>query len=108
MTRSRKFPGVIVPPRNPDHRRVFHLYMVFAEKRDELYAYCKERGISAKIHYPVPIYRQPALKNLGHTEGDFPVTDRHARSVLSFPVDQHITREQQDYVIDTVRGFYRG
>jgi aminotransferase EvaB len=99
-------PGLVVPPRRAASKRVFHLYMVFAERRDALYAHCLERGISAKIHYPIPIYRQKALAHLGHREGDFPVTDRHAHSVLSFPVDQHLSREEQAYVVDTVRRFY--
>lgn len=100
--------GIRVPPRRPGARRVFHLYMVFAEQRDELYDYVRDRGVSAKIHYPVPIYRQPALRHLGHRLGDFPVADRHAGEVISFPVDQHISRDEQDYVIDVVRSFYAG
>lgn len=98
-------PGIMVPPRRPNAKRVFHLYMVFSEQRDALYAHAHERGISAKIHYPIPIYRQKALERLGHREGDFPVTDRHARTVISFPVDQHLSREEQDDVIDAVRSF---
>jgi aminotransferase EvaB len=102
-------PQLTVPPRRAASKRVFHLYMVFVapEERDALYAYCLEHGISAKIHYPIPIYRQKALAHLGLREGDFPVTDRHARTVLSFPVDQHLSREEQAYVVDTVRSFYR-
>ncbi len=103
-----QIPGVLVPPRNPDCKRVFHLYMVFAEDRDALHHFCKERGISAKIHYPTPIYRNPGLLQFGYREGDFPVADRHAATVISFPVDQHVTREEQDYVISTVAEFYRG
>jgi dTDP-4-amino-4,6-dideoxygalactose transaminase len=38
--------------------------------------------------------------------GDFPVTDRHAASVISFPVDQHISRDEQDAVIAAVAEFY--
>lgn len=100
-------PGVTVPPRRPHSRRVYHLYMIFAEQRDALAAHCQAHGIAAKIHYPVPIYRQPALAHLGYQIGDFPVADRHAASVISFPVDQHITAEQQDHVLSTVADFYR-
>ena len=98
--------GIRVPPRRANSRRVYHLYMVFAERRDDLYRYLRDAGISAKIHYPIPIYRQRALQHLGKREGDFSVSDRHAREVISFPVDQHISRGEQDYVIDAVRSFY--
>lgn len=98
--------GIGVPKRRPDVKRVFHLYMVFAENRDRLFQHCLDNGVEAKIHYPIPLYRQEGLRHLGYAPGTFPVTDRHAAQVISFPVDQHITRAQQDIVIDTVRSFY--
>jgi dTDP-3-amino-2,3,6-trideoxy-4-keto-D-glucose/dTDP-3-amino-3,4,6-trideoxy-alpha-D-glucose/dTDP-2,6-dideoxy-D-kanosamine transaminase len=97
-----------IPPRRKSVRHVYHLYMVFAERRDELYRYCLDNGVEAKIHYPIPLYQQEGLKHLGYAPGRFPVTDRHAREVISFPVDQHLTRRQQDRVLDTVRKFYHG
>ena len=101
-----QMPGIRVPARRSNVRRVFHLYMVFADDRDGLFQHCLDNGIEAKIHYPIPLYLQDALKHLRHKEGDFPVTDRHAKSILSFPCDQHLTRAEQDLVIDTVRSFY--
>jgi dTDP-4-amino-4,6-dideoxygalactose transaminase len=95
-----------LPCRREGVKRVYHLYMVFAERRDELYQYCLDRGISVKIHYPIPLYLQKALSFLGHKKGDFPVSDRHAETIISFPADQHMTKEQLDYVIETVRSFY--
>jgi dTDP-4-amino-4,6-dideoxygalactose transaminase len=87
-------------------RRVYHLYIVFAEDRDALLAHCLARGIEAKVHYPIPVYRQRALAHLGHREGDFPVADRHTKSIITFPCDQHLSRSEQDHVIATVREFY--
>lgn len=101
-------PQIRIPPRPPGMRLVYHLYMVFAEDRDGLLEYALERGIEAKVHYPVPLYRQDALKHLGYEAGAFPVTDRHTREIITFPTDQHISREEQDYVIGTVRSYYAG
>jgi len=95
-----------VPDRPAGYRIVYHLYMVFAERRDELRDYCLSKEIEVKIHYPVPIYRQPALEYLGNKKGDFPVTDRHAETVISFPCDQHLKPHQLDVIIQTVREFY--
>lgn len=100
-------PGVRIPPRNPRASHVFLLYILFSERRDELLAHCLANGVEAKVHYPVPVYRQPALAFLGHREGDFPVADRHAREVITFPVDQHLSQEELDYVVATVRDFHR-
>lgn len=101
-----KIQGITIPPRPADYRIVYHLYIVFAEDRDALLAHCIENGIEAKVHYPVPIYRQPALRNLGYREGDFPVADRHTRNIISFPCDQHLSTEEMDHVITTVASFY--
>jgi dTDP-4-amino-4,6-dideoxygalactose transaminase len=101
-------PGIRVPTRQADTKHVYLLYMVFAENRDTLLQHCLDRGIEAKVHYPVPLYQQDALASFGYRAGDFPATDRHARDCISFPVDQHLSRAEQDYVIETVRTFYRG
>jgi dTDP-4-amino-4,6-dideoxygalactose transaminase len=99
--------GIQVPPRPKDFKIVYHLYIVFAEQRDELLKYCLEQGIEAKVHYPVPIYRQPGLAYLGYKEGDFPVTDAHTQKIITFPCDQHLSREEMDYVIRTVKSYYQ-
>jgi dTDP-4-amino-4,6-dideoxygalactose transaminase len=95
-----------IPPRRPDMRIVYHLYVVFAENRDALLQHCVDKGIEAKVHYPVPLYQQDALKFLGYAPGDFPVTDRHVGEIITFPCDQHLSRAELDYVVETVRDFY--
>jgi len=104
----KSIPQIRIPGRPADCKRVFHLYIVFAERRDELFQYCLDKGVEAKIHYPIPLYQQKGLRHLGYNPGDFPVADRHAREIISFPCDQHLSREQLDYVLDTVRAFYAG
>ena len=101
-------PHIRLPARRRDVKCVYHLYMVFADDRDGLLNHCLGNGVEAKIHYPIPLYRQEGLKHLGYKAGDFPVTDRHAGEVISFPVDQHMTRQQLDHVIETVLGFHAG
>ncbi len=101
-------PGVRVPPRNPRVKHVYLLYILFAERRDELLRHLVEHGIEAKVHYPIPLYQQAALEFLGHRPGAFPVTDRHAKECITFPVDQHLSSAEMDYVIATVRNFYTG
>jgi aminotransferase EvaB len=102
----KNIPGVRIPERNPRVKNVYLLYILFVERRDELLNFCIDKGIEAKIHYPIPIYQQKALEYLGHKEGDFPVTDRHAKECITFPVDQHLSTNELDYIIETIRSFY--
>ena len=71
-------------------------------ERDELLRHCLEHGIEAKVHYPIPLYQQQGLRQFGYKTGDFPVTDRHAREMITFPADEHLTDEQLAYIIQTV------
>jgi len=101
-----KIKQISIPPRLKNYKIVYHLYIVFAKKRDELLKYCLKKGIEAKIHYPIPMYRQEAVKFLGHKKGDFPIADKHAKSIISFPCDQHLSKKQMRFVIKTVTDFY--
>jgi dTDP-4-amino-4,6-dideoxygalactose transaminase len=102
-----KIPQIRIPTRFNNRKLVFHLYIVFAENRNELFHYCIKKGIEVKVHYPIPLYLQEGLKFLGHEEGDFPVTDRHAQEMISFPMHQHHTVEQMQYIVETVEEFYK-
>jgi aminotransferase EvaB len=100
-------PQIRLPMRYDNRKLVYHLYIVFAERRDELLRYCLENGIEAKVHYPVPLYQQQGLAHLGYKAGAFPVTDKHAQTMISFPMHQHHTPEQMQYVVDVVNKFYK-
>ena len=102
-----KIEEITIPPRFHNFKIVYHLYIVFAKNRDQLLKYCIKKGIEAKIHYPIPIYRQPAMKYLKHKKGDFPITDKHAKHIISFPCDQHISIKEQKYIISVVNKFYK-
>jgi dTDP-4-amino-4,6-dideoxygalactose transaminase len=100
--------GVRVPARRAYTKHVYLLYILFVEDRDALLKHCLANGIEAKIHYPIPLHLQDALRPLGYKAGDFPVAERHCRETISFPVDQHLSRAEQDHVIETVKNFYNG
>lgn len=100
-----KIPQIKIPVRTNEMRIVYHLYIVFAEKRDELLDYCLNKGIEAKVHYPIPIYKQKAMGDK-YNSMKFPITDIQAESIISFPCDQHLTDSQIDEIITSVKEFY--
>ena len=59
-----KISQISIPPRPSNYKLVYHLYIVFAEKRDALLRYCLKKGIEAKVHYPKPMYLQESLRVL--------------------------------------------
>ena len=72
---------------------------------NELIKYLKERGIGSIIHYPIPPHLSHAYAYLGHHEGDYPITEKYAKTVLSLPMYNGYTEEEQDYVINCLNEF---
>ncbi len=99
---------IAVPKRPVNTKQVYHLYVIRAERRDELQAFLQDRKIDAKVHYPIPMHLQPAAAEFGYERGDFPKTEAVCDSVLSLPVHEFVTREQQEYVVARIKEFYAG
>jgi len=77
------------------------------EKRDKLLKILNEKGVEAKIHYPIPLHLQKASKFLNYKEGDFPVAEYQVKHIISLPVHQHLKETQKQYVVDCITGFYQ-
>ena len=98
-------PGITIPPRHPGARHVYHIYVIRSEHRDDLVGHLIANGIDAKVHYPVPMHLQPAARDFGYKEGDFPVAEAICKTVLSLPVHEFITRDQREEVAAQARAF---
>ncbi len=90
----------------PANECIYNQYTLRAEKRDELQAHLKSKGIGSAIYYPLALHLQPCFGYLGYREGQFPESERATREVLSLPVYPELARQQMDEVVDAVRGFY--
>lgn len=84
---------------------VWHLFVVATDYRDELQAYLEAHGIGTQVHYPIPPHLAKAYQHLGHQVGDFPITERYARTILSLPLYEGMTAEEINYVIDKLNKF---
>jgi dTDP-4-amino-4,6-dideoxygalactose transaminase len=96
---------VILPHEPSWANGVYHLYVIRSEERDPLRKYLSNFNIVTGIHYPIPLHLQKAYSRLGYREGDFPVSERAARQVLSLPMYPQITAEQQREVADRTISF---
>lgn len=85
----------------------WHQYVIHVKdgKRDHLMEYLKDKGIGTIIHYPIPPHLSQAYQYLGHSEGSFPIAERFAKEVLSLPMYNGITQEEQDYVIQEIQNW---
>jgi dTDP-4-amino-4,6-dideoxygalactose transaminase len=97
--------GIVAPYAVAESESVWHLYVIRTDQRDALKEHLASRGISAGIHYPIPIHLQPAYRDLGYQKGDFPVTEEYARQILSLPMYAELTPELIGRVAETTSEF---
>lgn len=96
----------INPPSILEHNTsTFNQYVIRAENRDRLRDYLKSNQIGTAIYYPVPLHMQPCFRSAGYREGSMPQSELAAKQTLALPVYPELTRDQQDYVIDTIKRF---
>ncbi|MBC7911458.1 MAG: DegT/DnrJ/EryC1/StrS family aminotransferase [Pyrinomonadaceae bacterium] len=97
----------VTPPFvRPGVRHIYHQYVIRADRRDALLEHLKQHGVGTDIYYPVPLHMQECFGYLGYAAGDLPEAERAARETLALPVYPELTAEQQEYVVDVIRGFY--
>ena len=103
-----KIDGLTVPYVDKDVKPVFHQYVIRVEdsyplSRDGLSAALTEKGIGNAVHYPFPIYKQPLYVKLGYKNTVCPNTEDACKRVLSLPVHPLVTRDDIDYIIETLK-----
>jgi dTDP-4-amino-4,6-dideoxygalactose transaminase len=92
---------VETPVDEPGH--VYHMYCVRSPERDRLAAALDAADIGFAVYYQPPLHLQPALRYLGHSEGDFPETEKASRENLCLPLWAGITEQQQAEVVSVLK-----
>jgi UDP-2-acetamido-2-deoxy-ribo-hexuluronate aminotransferase len=96
-----------VPVVAPGNTHVYAQYTIRLPERDQVAARLKALGIPTAIHYPKCLHEQPVFSKLGYNWGDFPVSEKASREVLSLPMHPFLAPEQQDSIIQALRSVCR-
>lgn len=99
--------GIRTPYAAEESSHAYHLYVVQHAQRERLMSYLHEQGVSAGLHYPIPVHLQPCYEDLGLRSGSLPVSEAISSRVISLPMFAEITAEQIEYVCDHVKEFCR-
>lgn len=103
---SKVLPSGAIPQLRDGAVHVYHLYVINVERRDELAAYMRERGIQSAVHYPVALPLMPAYSYLGHAPNAFPRASKNQDRILSLPIYPEMTTEMVRYVVDAIGQFH--
>lgn len=100
-------PKLTTPFRSPFSTHVFHQYTLVLHDvdRNGLQQYMASKDIPAMIYYPVPLHMQTAYQDPRYKEGDFPVTEALAKSVISLPMHTELDEEQLAHITTSLLEF---
>ena len=96
-----------LPSSAPHSSHTYHQFTVKVKngKRDALKQFLSDHEIPSMVYYPVPAHLQPAYRHLSNKEGDFPISERSCREVLSLPMHTELSEEQLQYICQTIKNF---
>lgn len=100
-------PEVCTPKVRENSFHIFHLYVIRVNRRDELASYLKSKNIGTGIHYPTALPFLPAYKYLCHKPSDFPIAYQYQNEILSLPMFPELNNEQIDYVVNSIKEFFK-
>jgi dTDP-4-amino-4,6-dideoxygalactose transaminase len=87
---------------------IYHLFIVETAHRDALQKHLEANGVQSGVHYPIPIHVSTAFQDLGYRPGDFPVTERLAKQMLSLPMYPELTESQIDRIVLEITRYFAG
>lgn len=96
-------PNVILPSVDKDTKHIFHIFCVRVKRRDEFKKYLENNGIRTLIHYPIPLYKQKALKK--YIKSSYKISSELSKTILSLPCSAAHTKEEIEYVIKIINDF---
>tara|TARA_B110000008_G_scaffold48979_1_gene47792 strand:- start:13693 stop:14790 length:1098 start_codon:yes stop_codon:yes gene_type:complete len=105
--RSRIVGPLIHPVIKKDSYAVYQNYIIMVNERDELMKFLLDKGVETKVHYPIPIHKQEAYKDLDKSKQNLPETERQVTQILSLPIYPELTDEQVELTIVMINEFYK-
>ena len=99
-------PNLVIPKRPKEHKETFALYMCLAKNRDNLLKYLIKNKIEAKIHYPIPLNKQKASRNLKLNQKNFINANEQAKKIITLPIQQYLSKKQISYIAQKIKTFY--
>jgi len=91
------------PVIKPNRSSAWAQYTLRVKNRDTLQIKLKENGIPTSVFYPIPLHLQECFQYLRYQKGDFPISEKASKEVISIPMNPFLTNEQLDFIIFNIR-----
>ncbi len=98
---------IYLPKIKKGNLSTFHLYVIKLKNNNvkyynNIFSKLLKKGIDVNLHY-LPVHLHPYYKKLGFKSGDYPVSEKHAKSAISLPIYFDLNKKQLRHIIKTVK-----
>jgi UDP-4-amino-4,6-dideoxy-N-acetyl-beta-L-altrosamine transaminase len=99
---------ILMQWQSPDSNSSYHLYPIRIRKslcgknQKFVYDFLRKSEIAANLHY-IPVYRHPYYETKGFGLGYCKEAELYYKEVITLPIFPGLTRDQQNYIINTVK-----
>ena len=101
-TKALKEKNIATPIVKDDRTSAWAQYSIRVKNRDELQKKLQAKGIPTAVHYPMPLHLQECFKYLGLKEGDFEVSEKVAKEIISLPMNPYVSDEEIAYIVENL------
>ncbi|GAB4292165.1 MAG: DegT/DnrJ/EryC1/StrS family aminotransferase [Myxococcota bacterium] len=104
----KKCERVVVPLEKPFAHHVYNQFVIRVPeaKREETIKALSAEGIGYAIYYPLSLHEQECFAYLGYKQGEFPQSEKAAKTSLALPIDPNLSDDEiariADVIINTV------
>lgn len=95
---------ILRPKQDAYGHSAYHLYVIRMKAehaRNVVFETLRAKGVGVNVHY-IPVHLQPYYRNLGFSNGDFPVAEQYYDTAISLPLFPSMTAGDQNSVIESV------
>ena len=85
------------------NKSVWAQYSIRIPQRDLIKSKLKEQGIPTAVYYPKPLHLQKCFEYLLYNSGDFPVSEKTAKEIISLPINPYITNGEQEFIVEELK-----
>ena len=102
---------LVLPPQKKNILSSFHLYVIkikneFQSLHEKLFNFLRKKKINVNLHY-IPVHLHPYYRKLGFKPGNFPASEKHAKTAISLPIYPNLKETDVKKISKLVNNFFR-
>lgn len=95
--------NAVLPVIKDNRTSVWAQYSIRVQNRAEIQEKLKEKGIPTAVHYPMPLHLQECFEYLGYNVGDFPISEKVSKEIMSLPMNPYLTDDEIAYITSELK-----